>query len=92
MSQITADYDFYKCLRCAYLLTRQEMEHALASNTGSPCPCGAFRFTPVNLRWYQVLYPRVLTFAAHRLRELGLRGLWANRHKVPSWRRWWEII
>lgn len=73
-------YDFYRCRGCGRLITRLEMnlhlrgfeypEGPTSRADGQPCPCGARRFSPCNVRWWHFLLPRVWRFL--RMRRRGL--------------------
>lgn len=61
--------DFWKCFKCGRLCTGMEMGEALGPDgTGSACPCGSTRFSPMNLPWWGWLLPRVWKFAVARIR------------------------
>jgi DNA-directed RNA polymerase subunit RPC12/RpoP len=51
------DAFFYRCFRCKRLMTRVEEIKAIA--TGVVCGCGAKTYSPTDLRWYELAYPRV---------------------------------
>jgi len=57
-------FDFYRCLKCNRLITHLEMEDGLP--IGKVCRCGALKYSPVDLKWYQHLLPRVINFAFYR--------------------------
>jgi len=68
--QIQGDeYDFYRCIGrsgCGRVITGPEMKAGI--RTGSVCPCGGLKFSPINIRWYHWFNSRVLKFAYLRLR------------------------
>lgn len=67
-------YDFYQCQRCYRICTSDELSRALGKHgTGSACPCGGMKYSPVNLPWYGLCWPRVWAPAWRRLVG-GLRG------------------
>ena len=66
-----SDYDFYRCHSCKRLLTRLEEITAYSKESKFPgkiCTCGATKYTPTNLKWFEWVYPRVLLFAYYRIR------------------------
>lgn len=65
-------YDFMRCGKCGRLITHLEMVRAIGpKGTGKACPCGALKYAPSNLVWYDWLKPRVLYFACQRLRGVA---------------------
>jgi hypothetical protein len=63
------EYDFMRCGKCGRLMTKPEMQKALGlGSDGRACPCGSLKYLPVNVRWFDWMRPRVLSFAYHRLR------------------------
>ena len=44
-------YDFYRCMKCNGLITHMQMEDRVSS--GKVCDCGALKYAPVNLKWWQ---------------------------------------
>ena len=62
-------FDFYKCLKCGRLVTNLEFVTKL--KFGRVCPCGGLKYTPIDAKWYQFFYPRVIWFAVQRLRGIA---------------------
>jgi DNA-directed RNA polymerase subunit RPC12/RpoP len=51
------DYFFYRCHRCARLITI--LEEKAEIRKGLMCPCGSLNYKPTNLLWYDWLKPKV---------------------------------
>lgn len=62
-------YDFMKCQKCGRLITKPEIDEKLAS--GNICPCGSLKYSPVNILWWQWVFPRVWKFAYLRARGVA---------------------
>lgn len=87
LQETFVQFDFYRCDKCFRLITNPELHRALGvTGTGKPCPCGALKLRPTNMHWWEWVYPRVWSFAATRIRELGAAGLWRNlKADIARW-------
>ena len=81
LERLGDEYEFYRCLRCLRICSQTEMLAAIGQDgSGSACPCGGLKYSPVQVTWRDYHLPQVVRFARHTFGETAdqdlQRALW----------------